>query len=62
MDTGRQLLRAGPVDEIHIDVMPILLGDELRLFERWQTESIQLERTKVSASGIRTELRCRVVR
>jgi dihydrofolate reductase len=62
VDTGRQLLRAGLVDELHLDVMPILLGDGLRLFERWPTEPIQLERLAVRASGVRTELQFRVVR
>ncbi len=62
VDTGRQLLRAGLIDELHIDIMPILLGDGLRLFERWQTEPIQLERIKVRESGVRAELRFRVVK
>jgi dihydrofolate reductase len=29
----QQLLRAGLVDELHVDVMPLLLGDGLPLFE-----------------------------
>ncbi len=62
VDTGRQLLRAGLIDELHIDIMPILLGDGLRLFERWQTEPIQLERIKLRELGVRTELRFRVVK
>jgi dihydrofolate reductase len=62
VDTGRQLLRMGLIDEIQIDIMPILLGDGLKLFERRQTEPIQLEHIKVRESGVRTELRFRVVK
>ena len=29
----QQLLRAGLVDELHVDIMPVLLGAGLRLFE-----------------------------
>ncbi len=61
VDTGRQLLRAGLIDELHIDIMPIILGNGLRLFEHWRPEPIQLERIKVRESGVRTELRFRVV-
>ncbi len=62
VDTGRQLLHAGLIDELQIDIMPILLGDGLRLFERWQTEPILLERIAIRESGVRTELKFRVVR
>jgi dihydrofolate reductase len=33
-DVVQQLLDAGLVDELHVDVMPVLLGDGLRLFPR----------------------------
>ena len=62
VDTGRQLLRAVLIDELQIDIMPILLGDGLRLFERWQTEPMQLERIKVTETGVRIGLGFRIVR
>jgi dihydrofolate reductase len=33
-DTIRQLLNAGLLDEISVDVVPLLLGDGVRLFEQ----------------------------
>ena len=61
-DLGRQLLRAGLVDELDIDVMPILLGEGLRLFDGLGSEPIELERLGVFESGQRTTIRFRVVR
>jgi dihydrofolate reductase len=61
-DTGRQLLRAGLVDELEVSVMPVLLGGGLRLFEQLGTEPIHLERIRVATSPIRTDIRFRVVK
>jgi dihydrofolate reductase len=61
-DTGRQLLRAGLVDELQISVMPVLLGGGLRLFDELGPTPIQLERVAVFELGPGTELRYRVVR
>jgi dihydrofolate reductase len=60
-DTGRQLLRAGLVDELEISIMPVLLGEGLRLFEGLGAEPIRLERIRVFESGARTEIRFRVL-
>ena len=46
-NTAQQFLNAGLVDELHVDMMPVLLGGGLRPFEVIQAESIQLERIKV---------------
>jgi dihydrofolate reductase len=43
----QQCLKAGLVDELQIDLMPVLLGDGLRLFEHLETEQIRLEKIKV---------------
>jgi len=43
----QQCLNAGLVDELQIDLMPVLLGDGLRLFEHLETEQIRLEKIKV---------------
>ena len=45
--TIRQCIKAGLVDELQIDIMPILLGGGLRLFEDSETASIQLVRLNV---------------
>lgn len=61
--TAQQCLRAGLADELQVDVMPILLGGGLRLFENLDEMQISLERIKVVElpSG-RTHLRYRFVR
>jgi dihydrofolate reductase len=60
----QQLLQvqAGLVDELHIDVMPVFLGDGLRLFEHAALNRIDLETIGVETVGQRTGLRFRVVR
>lgn len=46
-DTIQQCLNSGLCDELQIDLMPVLLGEGLRLFENIDTDKIKLERTKV---------------
>ena len=59
---AQQCLRAGLLDEIHIDLVPVLLGAGVRLFEHLGTGPIELERTRaVVAPGV-TQLTFRVVR
>jgi dihydrofolate reductase len=60
---ARQCLQAGLADELHIDIMPVLLGSGLRLFEDLDMESIRLERMKVvELPGGRTHMRFRIVK
>jgi dihydrofolate reductase len=56
----QQLLRAGLVDELHIDVMPVLLGGGLRFFGDAGLERLKLETIGVQQVGQRTSLRFRV--
>jgi dihydrofolate reductase len=58
----QQLLHAGLVDELHIDVMPLFLGDGLRLFEHAAFDRIDLETIGVESVGQRAGLRFRIVR
>ncbi len=51
-DTIQQSLNSGLCDELWIDVMPILLGKGLRLFENIDTDKIKLERTKVEETTL----------
>jgi dihydrofolate reductase len=56
-----QLLRAGLADQLQIDVMPVLLGDGLRLLDSLDPQVVRLEKLDVSEVGARTSLRFRVV-
>jgi dihydrofolate reductase len=61
--TTQQCMKAGLADELHIDIMPVLLCGGLGLFEDICTERILLERMKVIESPAgRTHLRFRVVK
>jgi len=60
--TAQQAFKAGLVDELHIDIMPVLLCGGLRLFDAIGTEQIRLERLKVvELPAGRTHLRFRTV-
>ncbi|HEX6483428.1 MAG TPA: dihydrofolate reductase family protein, partial [Ktedonobacteraceae bacterium] len=59
---AQQCLRAGLVDEIHIGIVPVLLGEGLRFFEPGVDEQMKMERTRVFESPTRTDLWFRVVR
>lgn len=59
---AQQCLRAGLLDEIHIDLMPVLLGDGVRLFEHLDSEPLELELTSLlDAPGV-THITYRIVR
>ncbi len=45
--TSQQALVASVADELHLDIMPVLLGGGLRLFEDHSLQTRQLERIKV---------------
>jgi dihydrofolate reductase len=61
-NTAQQCLRAGLVDEIHLGVVPVLLGEGLRFFEPLVNEQVKLERTRVFVSSTRTDLWFSVVK
>ncbi|MGI8976088.1 MAG: dihydrofolate reductase family protein [Thermomicrobiales bacterium] len=61
-DVILQLLLADLVNELSIDVMPIFLGDGLRLFDTPELERIRLELVSMNTIGERVSLRYRVVR
>jgi dihydrofolate reductase len=61
-NTAQQCLEAGLVDEIHIGIVPVFLGDGLRFFAPQANEHLELERTRVFVSPTRTDLWFRVVR
>lgn len=46
-DTIQQALNSGMCEELQVDVMPVLLGGGLKLFENIETDKISLERVSV---------------
>jgi dihydrofolate reductase len=59
---AQQCLRAGLLDEIHLDLAPVLLGGGVRLFEQVGNQPIDLECIRViDAPGV-THLGFRVVK
>jgi dihydrofolate reductase len=58
----QQCIRAGVLDEIHVDLVPVLLGDGVRLFDHLGPEPIELESTRaIEGAGV-THLTFRVVK
>ena len=55
-------IRSGFLDEIHIDLVPVLLGGGVSLFDHLGTEPIDLERTRVIEGAGVTHLTFRVVK
>jgi dihydrofolate reductase len=58
----QQCIRAGLLDEIHVDLVPVLLGDGVRLFEHLGSGPIELESTRVVEGAGVTHLTFRVVK
>ena len=58
----QQCLKAGLLDEIGIDLVPVLLGSGVRLFEYLGIEPVELECTKVVADTGVTHLMFRVIK
>lgn len=61
-DITRQCLKLGLLDEIGIDLVPVLLGRGVRLFDYMGIEPVELEVTDVTSNPFVTHLRYRVVR
>jgi dihydrofolate reductase len=61
-DIMRQCIELGLLDEIGIDLVPVLLGDGIRLFDFPGGETVELERLSVVAAPGVTHLRFRVVK
>jgi dihydrofolate reductase len=61
-DVARQCLKAGLLEEIGIDLVPVLLGKGVRLFEALGIEPIHLEITDVTPDVGVTHLRYRVLK
>jgi dihydrofolate reductase len=55
--TFQQVVNSGLADEMHINIMPLLLGEGLRLFENLNPDAIELERIGVDESPSTIDLR-----
>jgi len=60
-DVARQCIEAGLVDEVMIHVVPVMLGDGVRLFDRKGGEPVHLELAGESRAGQVMNLRFSVV-
>jgi dihydrofolate reductase len=61
-NVAQQCIGARLIDEVGIDLVPVLLGEGIRFFDHLRTGAIELERTTVvEAPGV-THLRFRVVK
>ena len=64
-NTAQQSITAGLLDEVHIDIMPVLFGGGLRLFDNIDNigaSHMALERMRVVEFSTRTHLIFRVVK
>jgi len=62
-NTAQQCLNTGLANELHIDIMPVLLGGGLRPFDHVDTQQIKLERIDVmELPAGRTHLEFRIVK
>jgi dihydrofolate reductase len=58
----QQCIRLGLLEEIHVDLVPVLLGGGVRLFEHLGTTPIELESTQVVEGAGVTHLTFRVLK
>lgn len=58
----QQCIKAGLLDEIHLDLVPVLLGDGVPLFDRLATGPLDLECTRVIEGAGVTHLTFRVIK
>jgi dihydrofolate reductase len=61
-NVAQQFLKAGLLDEIHLHLVPVLLGEGIRLFENIGTEPIKLEQIGLAEEPGVTHFRFRVVK
>jgi len=61
-DVARQCLNAGLLDEVHVDLVPVLLGGGVGLFDGLDVAPVDLQCTRVVESDGVTHLRYRVLR
>lgn len=60
--TAQQFISAGSIDELQIHLVPVLLGEGLRLFDSIGGKLVKLEKTRVVDAPDVTHLTFRVVK
>ena len=60
-ETVQQVVAAGLLDEVQVNLVPVLLGRGVRMFDRLGSDHVELERTRVVEGGSVTHLRFRVL-
>jgi dihydrofolate reductase len=61
-DTVQQFLRAGLIDDIQLHVLPVLMGQGLRLFDHLEPKHVELEPVHVIPGPHAAHLRYRMLR
>jgi dihydrofolate reductase len=61
-DVAQQYLKAGLLDEIHLNLVPVILGGGIAMFANLEGKQFELECTRVVESDGVTHLRYRVVK
>jgi dihydrofolate reductase len=59
---AQQCLNAGLLDEVHLDLAPVLLGGGVRLFDHLKVAPVELERIRIVETPDVTHLQFRVVK
>jgi dihydrofolate reductase len=60
-NVAHQVLALGRLDQIIVQIVPLVLGDGVRLFGEAPSSQVRLERTYVGTSGALTDIRFQVV-
>jgi dihydrofolate reductase len=61
-DIAQQILKDGLADEIHLQLVPVLLGRGIRLFENLGLDTVELTCERAVNSPYITHLRYRIVK
>jgi dihydrofolate reductase len=58
----QQCLKAGLLDEVHVDIVPVLLGGGVRMFDNLGPEHIELERIEIIEAPDVTHMTFRIIK
>lgn len=59
---GQQCLEAGFLDELVIHILPVVLGNGLRLIDHLNIPFVELKRTEIVSTTQTTSMRFRVIK
>lgn len=60
--TAQQAIRSRVIDEIDVDIMPVILGEGIRLFDGGTMDTIQLEKIQATEYRERLSVKYRVLK